>query len=55
MLYLFGMITAEAVPLSFFGWFLGNTIASAILGVIMLKFLSPLVLKTRTFCKGLWA
>ena len=55
VLYLFGMITAEAVPLSFFGWFLGNTIASAILGVIMLKFLSPLVLKTRTFCKCLWA
>lgn len=55
VLYLFGMITAEAVPVSFLGWFLGNSVASAILGVIMLKFLSPLVMKTKTFCKGIWA
>ena len=55
VLYLFGMITVEAIPVSFFGWFVGNTVASAILGVIMLKFLSPLVMKTRTFCKGIWA
>ncbi len=55
VLYLFGMITAEAIPVSFVGWFVGNTVASAILGIIMLKFLSPLVMKSRTFCKGLWA
>lgn len=55
VLYLFGMVTAEAIPLSFVGWWIGNSVASAILGVIMLKFLSPLVMKTKTFCKGLWA
>ncbi|MFT4007770.1 MAG: hypothetical protein QM683_19950 [Lacrimispora sp.] len=55
VLLLFGIITPAGVPLNFLGWFLGNTVASAILGVIMLKFLSPLVMKTKTFCKGLWA
>lgn len=55
VLYLFGMITTDMIMLSFIGWWLGNSIASAILGVIMLKFLSPLVLKTKTFCKKMWA
>lgn len=55
VLYMFGLITKDAILVSFFGWFLGNTVASGILGVIMLKFLSPLVMKTKTFCKGLWA
>jgi len=55
ILYLFGMITPDAILVSFLGWFIGNTIASGILGIIMLKYLSPLVMKTRTFCKGMWA
>ena len=55
VLYLFGMVTVDIIPVSFVGWWLGNSIASAILGVIMLKFLSPLVLKTKTFCKKMWA
>jgi hypothetical protein len=55
VLYSFGIITSEAIPLSFLGWFLGNSVASGILGVIMLKFLSPLVMKTKTFCRGVWA
>jgi len=55
VLLLFGIITPAGIPLNFLGWFLGNSIASGILGIIMLKFLSPLVIKTRTFCKGIWA
>ncbi|WP_196600549.1 diguanylate cyclase family protein [Pectinatus frisingensis] len=55
VLYLFGMITPNAIPVSFLGWFIGNSVASGILGIIMLKYLSPLVMKTKTFCKGLWA
>lgn len=55
VLLAFGIITPAGLPLNFIGWFLGNTVASAILGVIMLKFLSPLVMKTKTFCKGIWA
>jgi hypothetical protein len=49
------MITPDAIPVSFLGWFIGNSVASGILGIIMLKYLSPLVMKTKTFCKGLWA
>ena len=33
----------------------GNTVASWVLGVLMLKFISPLVVKTKAFCKGYWA
>lgn len=55
VLYLFGMITPDMIPVSLIGWWIGNSIASAILGIIMLKFLSPLVIKTSTFCKKLWA
>lgn len=51
----FGLITPEAHLTVFLGWFLGNSVASWILGVIMLKYISPIVMKTKTFCKGLWA
>ncbi len=54
-LRIFGLITPQAHLTVFFGWFLGNSVASWILGVIMLKFISPIVMKTKTFCKGLWA
>lgn len=55
VLLLFGMVTPDMIPMSFLGWWLGNAVASGILGVIMLKFLSPLVVKTKTFCKKVWA
>ena len=47
----------EAVPVSAWlvmwaGWFFGNTIPSFILGAILLKSLSPLIIRTRVFCKG---
>lgn len=47
----------QAIPPSawFFtwlGWFIGNSIPSWILGVILLKSLSPLVVRTRVFCRG---
>lgn len=55
ILRVFGLITPQAHLTVFLGWFLGNSVASWILGVIMLKFISPIVMKTKTFCKGLWA
>lgn len=51
----FGLITAAAQPVAWAGWFLGNSVASWVLGVLLLKFLSPLVIKTKAFCKGYWA
>lgn len=51
----FGLTTKDAFFTMFMGWFLGNSVASWILGVIMLKFISPIVMKTKTFCKSIWA
>ena len=52
ILRLFGMITPAAHFITFAGWFVGNTIPTLILGSIVLKFVSPLVVKTKAFCKG---
>jgi len=52
---MFGLITADAHLVSWAGWFLGNSVASWVLGVLLLKFISPLVVKTKAFCKGYWA
>jgi integral membrane sensor domain MASE1 len=54
-LRLFGLITPDAHLTVFIGWFIGNSVASWVLGVIMLKFVSPIVIKTKTFCKGYFA
>lgn len=55
MLVAFGLITQAAQLVTFFGWFVGNTIPTIILGGLILKFVSPLVVKTKAFCKGYWA
>lgn len=55
VLRMFELITPAAHLTVFAGWFMGNSVASWILGVIMLKFISPIVIKTKTFCKGYWA
>jgi hypothetical protein len=51
----FGLITVQSVPLFFSGWTGGNGIPSLIFGIILLKALSPLVLRSRAFCKRWWA
>lgn len=55
MLYLFGLITTPALAATFVGWFVGNSVPSLILGTIVLKSLSPLVIRSRAFVKGYWA
>lgn len=54
-LRLFGLISPASHLTVFLGWFLGNSVPSFILGAILLKFVSPLVVRTRTFVKGWWA
>jgi hypothetical protein len=49
------LITQAAQFVTFLGWFVGNTIPTLILGSLILKFVSPLVVRTKAFCKGLWA
>ncbi len=51
----FGLITVESVPLFFSGWTIGNGVPSLIFGIILLKALSPLVVRHRSFVKGWWA
>jgi integral membrane sensor domain MASE1 len=55
VLVTFGLITSAAAPTTVLGWFIGNSIPSIILGSIVLKFVSPLVLRSKAFCKGWWA
>lgn len=51
----FGLLTAESVPLFIWGWFAGNEIAGIIFGVILLKALSPVVIRSRAFVKKWFA
>jgi integral membrane sensor domain MASE1 len=55
VLVAFGLVTQAAQFITFLGWFVGNTIPTLILGSLILKFVSPLVVRTKAFCKGLWA
>ena len=55
VLYVFHLISPGALLVTFIGWFLGNTIASWVLGAVMLKFISPVVIKSKAFCKRVWA
>ena len=55
MLVAFGLITQAAQFITFLGWFVGNTIPTIILGSIILKYVSPLVVRSKAFCKGYWA
>lgn len=55
MLVAFGLITQAAQLVTFLGWFVGNTIPTIVLGGLILKYVSPLVIRSRAFCKGLWA
>jgi len=55
VLRMFGLISPSSHFIIFMGWWLGNSIPSFILGAILLKYVSPLVIKTKTFCKGYWA
>jgi hypothetical protein len=51
----FGLLTAESVPLFIWGWFAGNEIAGIVFGVILLKALSPVVIRSRAFVKKWFA
>ncbi len=55
VLLAFGLVTSAAALTTVLGWFIGNSIPSIILGSIILKFVSPLVLRSKAFCKGWWA
>ncbi|HEV8421374.1 MAG TPA: hypothetical protein VGR13_08475 [Actinomycetota bacterium] len=51
----FGLITEAARPTALLGWLIGNSIPSLIFGSILLKFVSPMVMRSKAFVKGWWA
>lgn len=55
MLVAFGLITQAAQLTTFIGWFIGNSIPTIVLGSLVLKYVSPLVVRSKSFCKGYWA
>jgi integral membrane sensor domain MASE1 len=55
VLRVFGLISPASHVTVFFGWMFGNSVPSFVLGALLLKFLSPLVIQTKTFCKKYWS
>jgi integral membrane sensor domain MASE1 len=51
----FGMITPSSRITALLGWFIGNSIPSLIFGSILLKYVSPMVLRSKAFTRGWWA
>jgi len=51
----FGLLTAESVPIFIWGWFAGNEIAGIIFGLILMKALSGVVMRSRAFVKRWFA
>ncbi|MDA8193911.1 MAG: hypothetical protein M0Z53_07935 [Thermaerobacter sp.] len=54
-LRIFHLISPSSQPVVFAGWWIGNTVPSWILGVLMLKLISPMVIRTNSFVKRYWA
>ncbi len=51
----FGLLTTDSVPLFIWGWFGGNVVAGIVFNFILLKVLSPVVIRTTAFVKTWWA
>lgn len=51
----FGLLTTDSVPLFVWGWFGGNLIAGIVFNFILLKALSPVVIRMPAFVKKWWA
>jgi hypothetical protein len=51
----FGLLTTSSVPLFVWGWFGGNVLAGIVFNFILLKALSPVVIRTSAFVKKWWA
>ena len=51
----FGLLTTDSVPLFIWGWFGGNVVAGIVFNFILLKVLSPVVIRTTAFVKKWWA
>lgn len=51
----FGLLTTDSLPLFIWGWFGGNVVAGIVFNFILLKALSPVVIRTTAFVKRWWS
>jgi len=51
----FDLLEIESLPLYIWGWFGGNVVAGLVLNFLLLKTLSPVVVRTLAFVKRWWA
>ena len=51
----FDLLPPGSVPLFIWGWFGGNVVAGTVFNFILLKALSPIVIRTTAFVKKWWA
>jgi len=45
-------ITPDFYPIGVVGWFVGNVLPMLVVGIPLLKALSPIIVKHRAFCRG---
>lgn len=55
VLLYFDLITAEAWPIVWLGWWIGNTIPGLLFGSLLLKFVTPVIIDSKAFVKNWWA
>jgi len=51
----FGLLTTDSIPLFIWGWFGGNVVAGLVFNFVLMKALSPVVIRTAAFVKRWWA
>jgi hypothetical protein len=51
----FGLLTTDSLPLFVWGWFGGNVVAGVVFNFVLLKALSPVVIRTTAFVKRWWS
>jgi hypothetical protein len=55
VLYLFGLIPPDAVPISILGWFIGDMIVTVVIAPILMRALGPVVERQGLTVRGVWS
>jgi hypothetical protein len=54
VLYFSGLMPANALPIAFLGWFIGDMIVSLVVAPVLLRALTPVIERFGLTVKGLW-
>jgi hypothetical protein len=55
VLYLFGLVPPDALPISLLGWFLGDMIVTVVIAPILMRALGPVVERQGLTVRGVWS